>query len=137
MSTTKGQQPWEVGTITIPILQTGKLSLGVVKMKHLRSTSEWLKQADISEGWERQAQLRQDFSKLSQTFSHTCRMSGLRGPPQSFSASSHSTQETYPDKSKELPVSQLQKESQAPAFHGGLLHVISSSPVLRSGRFQG
>lgn len=58
MSTTKGQQPWEVGTIIIPILQTGKLSLGVVKMKHLRSASEWLKQADISEGWERQAQRR-------------------------------------------------------------------------------
>lgn len=55
--------------------------------------------------WEIQAQLRQDFSKLSQTLFHTCRMSGLRGPPQSFSASSHSTQETYPEKSKELPLS--------------------------------
>lgn len=45
MSTIKGQQPWEVGTIIIPILQSGKLRLRVVKMKQTPTVTEQVAEA--------------------------------------------------------------------------------------------
>lgn len=99
--------PWGVGTMVLPILQMGELRLRYVEKKCLMSQSEGLKQvAKIRAVGAPNPRSGKISPSPPSPFFHQCRMSVLRGPPQSFWASSHSTDgRTRPSRSKGLPVS--------------------------------